>query len=149
MEDFVYNSARGKLMVGERDGGVWITVERGSGEVERVRLGVTVARALGEWLGAAVERLGREASPAQVLQAGAEALGALERGEFEPKTSREFWEAGFDVGSDRCEWCARDEWVAIHDPEVGEIEVYVSGDGGCFDGGAAKVSVGAGTVVRL
>jgi len=87
------------------------------------------------------------ASPYRVLFVGASALGALERGLFESKTSKQFWDLGFDVGSENCRYYDGEGWCAILSEDGEEIEIYVPDDGPTVS--AATISVHTGSVVRI
>ncbi len=143
--DYSAHKGGASLVAGVRGGSVVIGVSRGGSHVS-LDLNATEVDELRRWLKQSSEST-TSARPYRILFAGAAALGALERGLFESRTSKQFWDLGFDVGSESCRYYEGDGWCAILSEDGEEIELYVSDDGPTVS--AAQISVRTGSVVRL
>lgn len=133
------------LVMGLRGDGLVVGISNQSGDVTSVVLPLMAARQIAEWCGAVPCE---QPTPAAMLRVCAEALAAYEMCSFQPETSKSLWNRGFDVGSDNCSFAQGDDWCAVYDPSVMEIEVnYLDPDLGLTS--AARVSVGTGQVVML
>lgn len=143
--DFSVHRNNSSLVVGIRGSSIVVGVSR-DGVQSCISLSTQEAYDLTKWLNTSTEEIA-SVSPHALLRAGAEALGKMERGEFECRTSKQFWDLGFDVGSEKSEYAEGDGWCAILCRESGEIEVYVPGRES--DIAAIKICIATGQVVRI
>lgn len=142
MKDFTFYCKDGTLAAKFKSGNFVVSTAVDGPELE-IELPARAAKLLAEWLS---ESTPKQASPQQILYAAFEALTAMIEGKFVRKSSSDFWNLGFDVNSDDCEWFDASNWCAIHDPHENEIEIYVMGDDG--DTGSAKINVSTGELIR-
>lgn len=142
MSDFVAHGENMTLTIGIRNSTIVFGIANKAGKVFHVALGGATATSAAVWLTEAAANVPKVGGAA-ILRAASSAMTAYEQGVFVRKTSKEMWSQGFDCESENCEWAQGEDWSAIYDPDLCELEVYVG------QSEAVRVNLTTGAVVPL